>query len=135
MSFRDEVNDAIAQVVAIRVLIQQSRPARPGEKPDEEKEKKKSEKIAESKRNLKDISQEKIDSIIALGQQSMPMEVDDVVHKLERLEFLLEDVAKGKDRKSNLKGVIDSLKNMPVLQNALLSIPSLTKLTSEPSLA
>lgn len=135
MSFRDEVNDAITQVVAIRVLIQQSRPLRPGQKVDEEKEKQKSEKIAESKKNLKDISQEKIEAVIALGQQSMPMEVDDMVHKLERLEFLLEDLAKGKDRKSNLKSVIDSLKNAPVLQNALQSISSLTKLTAEPSIA
>lgn len=135
MSFRDEVNDAITQVVAIRVLIQQSRPLRPGQKVDEEKEKRKSEKIAESKKNLKDISQEKIEAVIALGQQSMPMEVDDMVHKLERLEFLLEDLAKGKDRKSNLKSVIDSLKNAPVLQNALQSISSLTKLTAEPSIA
>jgi hypothetical protein len=132
MSFKDEVKDAMTQVVSIRVLIQQSRRLRPGEKIDEEKEKKKSEKIAEAELNLKDLPPDKIDALIAYSQNSLPMELDEIVHKLERLEFLLEDVSRGKDRKSNMRSLIDSLKTAPVLQNALLSIQNLNKLTSEP---
>jgi hypothetical protein len=131
MSFKEDVNDAILHVVAIRVLIQQSRPPRPGEKYDEEKEKKKVEKIEESKKNLKEFSSERIGSLTLLSQQSMPMDIDEVVHKLERMEFLLEDVSKGKDRKSNLKTIIETLKSAPSLQSALLAIPSLTKITSD----
>jgi hypothetical protein len=131
VSFKDEVNDAISQVVAIRVLIQSSRPFRPGEKLDEEKEAKKNERLAEAKTKLKGLPNEKIDSLIALSRESMPMEVDELVHKLERVEFLLEDVAKGKDRKSNLKNLVETFKTAPVLQNSLQGIESLKRLMGD----
>jgi len=133
MSFKEEINDAISHVVGIRVLIQSSRRPRPGEKKDEEKEQKRAEKIAESKKRLQDFSAEKIDGLVSLAQEGVPMDLDEIVHKLERAEFLLEDVAKGKDRKSNLLTLIESFKSTPVLQNALLSVASLKKLLSETS--
>ncbi len=132
MSFKEEVNDAISHVVAIRILIQLSRPLRLGEKLDEDNERMKAEKIAESKKNLRDLPPDRIGSLIVLSRQSMPMDIDEIVHKLERLEFLLEDVNKGKDRKSNLKSIVDSFKPVPVLQSTLLAIPSLKKIMSEP---
>jgi len=131
MSFKDEVNDAIIHVAAIRTLIQQSRPLRPGEKLDEEKEQKKVEKIVESKKNLQDFPADRIESLVSYAQQSMPMEIDEIIHKLDRVEFLLDDVAKGKDRRSNLKLIIETLKNAPVVQSSLLSILSLKKYLSE----
>ena len=131
MSFKEDVSDAISHVVAIRLLIQLNRRPRPGEKLDEEKEKKKLEKIEKSKKNLGDFSQERIDSLIALSQQGMPMDLDEIVHKLERLEFLLEDVSRGKDRKSNLKSIIETFKTAPLVQESLLAIPSLHKITSD----
>lgn len=132
MSFKEEVNDAILHVTSIRIIIQQSRPIRLGEKLDEEKEKKKLDQIVEAKKNLQDFSSERIESLIVLSQKSMPMEVRDMIHKLERLEFLLEDMSKGKDRKSNLKTLVDSFKTVPTLQSALLAIPSLVKIANEP---
>jgi len=133
MSFKEEVNDAILQVTSITALIQQSRPIRPGAKFDEEIEKKKQDKIAEARKNLQaGFSPERIESLLELSQKSMPMEVDEIIHKLERMEFLLEDVRKGKDRKNNLKSLIDSFKTTPLLQNALLAIPSLLKIANEP---
>jgi len=132
MSFKEEVNDAISHVVGIRVLIQFNRRPRPGEKSDEEKERKRAEKIEESKKSLQDFPQDKIDSLISLAQQGMPMDLDEIIHKLERTEFLLEDLSKGKDRKSNLASIVGSFKNTPVLQNALLSIANLKKILSEP---
>jgi len=131
MSFKDEVNDAIIHVAAIRTLIQQSRPLRPGEKLDEEKEQKKVEKIVESKKNLQDFPADRIESLVSYAQQSMPMEIDEIIHKLDRVEFLLDDVGKGKDRRSNLKLIIETLKNAPVVQSSLLSILSLKKYLSE----
>jgi hypothetical protein len=131
MSFKEEINDAISHVVGIRVLIQSSRRPRPGEKSDEEKKQKRVERIADSKKKLQDFSPERIDSLVSLAQEGMPMDLDEIVHKLERAEFLLEDVAKGKDRKSNLLTLVESFKTTPVLQNALLAIPSLKKLLSE----
>lgn len=128
MSFKDEVNDAISHVVAIRVLIQSSRPLRPGEKSDEERETKRKERLEDSRAKLKDFPAEKIDALSALAQESMPMQVDELVHKLERLEFLLEDVAKGKDRKANLKSILESFKPAPVLQSSLISVESLRKI-------
>lgn len=132
MSFKEEVTDSISHVVAIRTLIQLSRRPRPGEKFDEEKEKKKIEKIAEARKTLSGFPSEKIESLVTLAQVGLPMDLDEIVHKLERLEFLLEDVARGKDRKGNLKGIIESFKTAPTLQDALLSIASLKKLAFEP---
>jgi hypothetical protein len=132
MSFKEEVQDAISHVVAIRQLIQLSRRPRPGEKPDEEKEKTRLEKISDSKRILQDFSRERIDGLVEFSQQSMPMDIDEIVHKLERAEFLLEDVSRGRDRKSNLKALIDSFKTAPTLQNSLTAIPSLMKITNQP---
>jgi hypothetical protein len=131
MSFKEDVTDAITNVVAIRQMIQLNRPRRPGEKFDEEKEKKKLEKLDESKKVLSNISPQKMEGLVVFSQQGMPMDLDEIVHKLERAEFLLEDVSKGKDRKSNLKGIIDSLKTAPVVQEALLAVPSLTRITSD----
>lgn len=131
MSFKEEVDDAILHVTSMRILLQQNRPARLGEKLDEEKEKKKQEKITEARKNLQDFSPEMIDSLIALSQRSMPMEVDEMIHKLDRLEFLLEDVRKGKDRKTNLKNLIDSFKTIPTLQSALLATSNLVKIANE----
>jgi hypothetical protein len=132
MSFKEEVNDAISHVVSVRLLIQLSRPARPGEKLDEEKEKKKLATIEDTKKNLRFFPEERITSLVEVSRLSMPMEVDELVHKLERLEFLLEDLGKGKDRKGNLRALIETFKTVPAVQGALLAIPSLKKITTEP---
>jgi len=131
MSFKEEVDDAKSHVVAIRLLIQLSRPTRPGEKLDEEKEKKKIETIEATRKNLRYFSEERIESLIALSRTSMPMEVDEIIHKLERAEFLLEDIGKGKDRKGNLRSLVESFKTAPTVQNALLAIPTLQRVTTE----
>ncbi len=131
MSFKEEVDDAKAHVVAIRLLIQLSRPARPGEKLDEEKESKKVATIEDTKKNIRYFSEERIESLEAISKLSLPMEVDEIIHKLERMEFLLEDESKGKDRKSNLRSLIESFKTVPAVQSALLAIPTLQRITSE----
>lgn len=131
MSFKEEVDDAKAHVVAIRLLIQLSRPARPGEKLDEEKESKKMATIEDTKKNIRYFSEERIESLEAISKLSLPMEVDEIIHKLERMEFLLEDESKGKDRKSNLRSLIESFKTVPAVQSALLAIPTLQRITSE----
>jgi hypothetical protein len=132
MSFKEEVDDAKSHVVAIRLLIQLSRPARPGEKLDEEKEKQKVETIEATRKNLRYFSEERIESLIAISKLRMPMEIDEIVHKLERVEFLLEDVGRGKDRKGNLRSLVESFKTVPAVQSALQAIPSLQKVVSEP---
>jgi hypothetical protein len=131
MSFKEEVDDAKTHVVAIRLLIQLSRPPRPGEKLDEDKEKKKMDTLEDTKKNVRYFSQERIDSLTAVSKLSLPMEVDEIVHKLERMEFLLEDEGKGKDRKSNLRNLIESFKTVPAVQGSLLAIPTLQRITSE----
>jgi hypothetical protein len=131
MSFKEDVSDAISHVVAIRILIQFSRRPRPGEKLDEEKEKKKLEKIEESKKNLQDFSADKIQSLVTLAQQGMPMDLDEINNRLERVEYLLEDVGKGKDRKNNLKSIIQTFKSAPVVQDALVTITSLKKIMTD----
>ena len=131
MSFKEEVDDAKSHVVAIRLLIQLSRPPRPGEKLDEDKEKKKVDTLEETKKNVRYFSQERIDSLIAVSKLSLPMEVDEIVHKLERMEFLIEDEGKGKDRKSNLRNLIESFKTVPAVQSSLLAIPTLQRITAE----
>jgi len=131
MSFKEEVDDAKSHVVAIRLLIQLSRPPRPGEKLDEDKEKKKVDTLEETKKNVRYFSQERIDSLIAVSKLSLPMEVDEIVHKLERMEFLIEDQGKGKDRKSNLRILIESFKTIPAVQSSLLAIPTLQRITAE----
>jgi hypothetical protein len=130
MSFKDEVNDAIVHVVSLRQLIQLSRPRRPGEKYDEEKEKRKTETIADSKKKIEDLPAEKVENVITLAMQSTPIEIDDIVHKLERLEFLLEDMNKGKDKRSNLSFLIESLRVNTIVYSALTSINSLEKIVS-----
>jgi len=131
MSFKEEVDDAKSHVVAIRLLIQLNRPARPGEKLDEEKERKKAETIEDTRKNLRYFSEERIESLVEFSKMSMPMEIDEIVHKLERMEFLLEDVGRGKDRKGNLRSLVESFKTVPTVQNALLAIPSLQRISTE----
>jgi hypothetical protein len=131
MSFKEEVDDAKTHVVAIRLLIQLSRPPRPGEKLDEDKEKKKMDTLEDTKKNVRYFSQERIDSLTAVSKLSLPMEVDEIIHKLERMEFLIEDEGKGKDRKSNLRNLIESFKTVPAVQGSLLAIPTLQRITSE----
>ncbi len=128
MSFKDEVNDAIMHVVSLRQIIQLSRPRRLGEKFDAEKEKKKAETIADSKKKLEDIPAEKVENVIALASQSTPIESDEIVHKLERLEFLLEDMSKGKDKRSNLSFLIESLRVNTIIYSTLSSVKSLQKI-------
>jgi len=130
MSFKDEVNDAIVHVVSLRQLIQLSRPRRPGEKFDAEKEKKKAEMIADSKKKIEDLPAEKVENVIALAMQSTPIELDQIVHKLERLEFLLEDTNKGKDKRSNLSFLIESFRVNTIIYSALSSITSLQKIVN-----
>ena len=130
MSFKDEVNDAIVHVVSLRRLIQLSRPRRLGDKFDEEKEKKKSETVVDLKKKIEDLPAEKVDNVIALATQSTPIEIDDIVHKLERLEFLLDDMNKGKDKRSNLSFLIESLRVNTIIYSTLSSIKSLQKIIS-----
>ena len=130
MSFKDEVNDAIVHVVSLRQLIQLNRPRRPGEKFDAEKEKKKAEMIADSKKKIEDLPAEKVENVIALAMQSTPIELDQIVHKLERLEFLLEDTNKGKDKRSNLSFLIESFRVNTIIYSALSSITSLQKIVN-----
>ncbi len=131
MSFKEEVDDAKSHVVAIRLLLQLNRPARPGEKLDEEKEKQKVETIEATRKNLRYFSDERIESLIAISKFNMPMEIDEIIHKLERMEFLLEDVGRGKERKGNLRSLVESFKTVPAIQSALLAIPSLQQVTRE----
>ena len=130
MSFKDEVNDAIVHVVSLRQLIQSSRPRRPGEKFDEEKELKRAETIADAKKKLEDLPVEKVENITTLAQQSTPIEIDEIVHKLERLEFLLEDMSKGKDKRSNLSFLLESFRVNTITYSILSSIKSLQKIIS-----
>jgi hypothetical protein len=130
MSFKDEVDDAIVHVVSLRRLIQLSRPRRLGDKFDEEKEKKKSETVADLKKKIEDLPTEKVDNVIALAGQSTPIEIDDIVHKLERLEFLLDDMNKGKDKRSNMSFLIESLRISTIIYSSLSSIKSLQKIIS-----
>ncbi|HXQ93375.1 MAG TPA: hypothetical protein VN739_10255 [Nitrososphaerales archaeon] len=128
MSFKDEVTDAIVHVVSLRQLIQLSRPRRLGEKYDEEKEKTRAESIADSKKKIEDLPAEKVENVIALAVQSTPIEIDEIVHKLERLEFLLEDMNKGKDKRANLSFLIGSFRVNTIIYGALSSITSLQKI-------
>jgi hypothetical protein len=127
MSFKDEVNDAIVHVVSLRQLIQLSRARRPGEKFSEDKEKKRIEMLNDSKKKVEDLPPEMVESLINLAIQATPIELDAIVHNLERVEFLLEDINKGKDKKPSLAALIESFKVTPVIYNVLRSIANLQK--------
>jgi hypothetical protein len=127
MSFREEVDDAISQVTSIRQLVLLSRRPLSTDKLIEEKEIKRKEALLVAKKNLRDLSPDKIDNIVALTLNSTPIEIDELVHKLERTEFLLEDIKKGRDKKSNLKGLTESFKVTPAIYEGLTSIGNLTK--------
>lgn len=128
MSFKEEIDDAIRHVSSIRQVVLLSRRPLATDKKSEEKEAKRKESLDAAKKVLSDLPSEKIDNIIALSLKSSPIEIDEILHKLERAEFLLEDIKKGRDKKSNLKIVIDSFKATPAIQEGLTSVANLMKI-------
>ena len=95
MSFKEEIDDAIKHVSSIRQLVLLSRRPLSTAKLDEEKEAKRKEGVDIARKNLSDLPSGRVDNIIALSQSRSPIENDELMHKLERAEFLLEDIKKG----------------------------------------
>jgi hypothetical protein len=133
MSFKEEIDDAILHVSSIRQLVLLSRRPLATDKTSEEKEAKRKESLDSAKKVLGDLPAEKTDNIIALSVKSSPIEIDEILHKLERAEFLLEDIKKGRDKKNNLKTVIDSFKSTPAIQEGLMAVTNLKKIIEVPS--
>jgi len=131
MAFRNEIDDVIAHVVGLRKLIELSRLRLAVAKPlDEEQTKKREQELQSIKEKLGgDLSPEIIDGVILLTRRSTPSEIDEMKQKLERMEFLLEDINRGRDKKNNLQEVIDSFKRPSIeLYNALTAIETLRTL-------
>ncbi|MFI5419637.1 MAG: hypothetical protein ACHQ1H_01580 [Nitrososphaerales archaeon] len=133
MSFKEEIDDAILHVSSIRQLVLLSRRPLATDKTSEEKDAKRKESLDSAKKVLGDLPAEKTDNIIALSVKSSPIEIDEILHKLERAEFLLEDIKKGRDKKNNLKTVIDSFKSTPAIQEGLLAVTNLKKIIEVPT--
>jgi hypothetical protein len=133
MSFKEEIDDAILHVSSIRQLVLLSRRPLATDKTSEEKEAKRKESLDSAKKVLGDLPAEKTDNIVALSVKSSPIEIDEILHKLERAEFLLEDIKKGRDKKNNLKTVVDSFKSTPAIQEGLLAVTNLKKIIEVPS--
>ncbi len=128
MSFKEEIDDAIRHVSSIRQVVLLSRRPLATDKKSEEKETKRKESLESAMKVLSDLPPGKTDNIIALSVKSSPIEIDEISHKLERAEFLLEDIKKGRDKKSNLKVIIDSFKATPAVQEGLTSVANLMKI-------
>ncbi len=129
LSFKEEVESAIDHVVSIRRLIENSRAKLSTESSSDEETKKRKEAIEEIRKKISDMPAENIDGIIALGQSKTPIELREINQGLERLEFLLEDMKKGKDRRINLKNLVDSFKSISlIVYNALNKVDPLVRL-------
>jgi hypothetical protein len=133
MSFKEEIDDAIKHVSSIRQLVLLSRRPLSTARLDEEKETKRKEGVDIAQKNLSDLPPGKIDNIVALSQRSSPIENDEILHKLDRAEFLLEDIKKGRDKRANLKVLVESFKATPAIHEGLVSIVSLAKTLETPS--
>jgi hypothetical protein len=127
MSFKEEIDDAIKHVSSIRQLVLLSRRPLSTAKLDEEKEAKRKEGVDIARKNLSDLPSGRVDNIIALSQSRSPIENDELMHKLERAEFLLEDIKKGRDKRINLKVLVDSFKSTPPIHEGLVAIMSLSR--------
>jgi len=130
MAFKEQIQDVIAHVVGLRKLIELTRPPLAvAKRLDEEQTKKREEETQSIKTKLGDLSSERIDEVIQLVRRSTPSEIDDMKQKLERMEFLLEDIRMGRDKKKNLQDLMDSFKRPTVeLYNALTAIETLRTL-------
>jgi hypothetical protein len=128
MSFRDEVDDAIKHVVSIRQLVLLSRRTLTTDKLSLEKETKRKEALEMARKNLSDLPAEKVENIAAYSVSISPIEIDEIIHKLERAEFLLEDIKKGRDKRTNLKTLADSFRITPVIHEGLMSAGNLVKI-------
>ena len=132
MSFKEEIDDAIKHVSSLRQLVLLSRKPLSTAKLDEEKEAKRKEGVELARKNLNDLAVEKIDNIVALTEKNTPIENDEILHKLERAEFLLEDIKKGRDKRANLKILVDSFRSTPAIHEGLTAIKNLTKILENP---
>ena len=75
------------------------------------------------------MTNERIDGVVLLVRRSTPSEIDEMKQKLERMEFLIEDIRMGRDKKSDLLNLIDSFKRPTIeLYNALTAIETLQTL-------
>jgi hypothetical protein len=131
MAFRKEIEDVIAHAVGLRKLIELSRPSLAVAKPlDEEQTKKREQEIQSIKEKLGgDLSSERINGVILLARKSTPSEIDEMKQKLERMEFLLEDIRRGRDKKNDLQDLIDSFRRPSIeVYNALAAIETLRTL-------
>ncbi len=97
---------------------------------DEEQTKKREQEIQSIKEKLGgDLSSERIDGVILLARKSTPSEIDEMKQKLERMEFLLEDIGRGRDKKNDLQDLIDSFRRPSIeVYNALAAIETLRTL-------
>jgi len=131
MAFKEEIEDVIAHVVGLRKLIELSRlPLAVAKRLDEEQTMKREQEIQSIKAKLGgDLSSESINGVILLARKSTPSEIDEMRQKLERMEFLLEDIGRGRDKKNSLRDLIDSFKRRSIeLYNALTAIETLRTL-------
>jgi hypothetical protein len=131
MTFKEEIEDVIAHAVGLRKLIELSRPPLAAAKPfGEEQTKKREQEIQSVKEKLGgDLSSERIDGVILLAHKSTPSEIDEMKRKLERMEFLLEDIGRGRDKKNDLQDLIDSFKRPSIeVYNAVIAIETLRTL-------
>jgi len=131
MSFREEVDDAIIHVTSFRQLVLLSRRPLSTDKLNEEKETKRREALEVARKNLSDLPVDKIENIVSLTVKSSPIEIDEIVHKLDRTEFLLEDIKKGRDKRSNLKALTESFRITPAIYEGLTSVANLRKIIEQ----
>jgi hypothetical protein len=128
MAFKEEIEDVIAHVIELRKLIELSRPPLAvAKRLDEEQTRKREQEIQSIKEKLGgDLSSERIDEVILLARKSTPSEIDEMKQKLERMEFLLEDIGRGRDKKNDLQNLIDSFRRPSIeVYNALAAIETL----------